>query len=118
MILLWLAAGVTAQAVSAPVETPPQASGGWEWLNTLNPPSRRRLEDEDERKQPKPQRRVIRDTGIVLAPEPVIERGRIPTVPAWDAMIELQRIQQEAEIARLERLRAIALADDDWLMMA
>lgn len=48
----------------------------------------------------------------------MIDTGIIEVTPAWDALVELQRIQDEAAIARQKKLRAIALSDDDWLMMA
>jgi hypothetical protein len=95
---------------------PPQpATGGWEWLNSLNPPSRRREEPEE---KPEPRRRRLKADTIELAPDLEVITGVIPSMPAWDMMAELQRRQAEAEAARLARLRAIALADDDWLMMA
>jgi hypothetical protein len=93
----------------------PQSTGGWEWLNSLNPPSRRREEPEE---KPEPRRRRLKADTIELAPDLEVVTGVIPSMPAWDMMAELQRRQAEAEAARLARLRAIALADDDWLMMA
>jgi hypothetical protein len=96
-------------------------SAGWSgWLNEL--PRPRRLEGDADEPPPKRKRRKKRnltpEAPFALAPDPLIERGVVQITPAWDVMVQIQQMQAEAEIARLERLRAIALADDEWLMMA
>jgi hypothetical protein len=103
--------------VSIAIVEQPSAGGSWAWLDAF---SRRRQEAPTE--EPKPKRkkrkRVKADT-IDLAPDgPVdVQTGIVEAVPAWDVLAELQRIQNEAAEARRQRLRAIALADDEWLMM-
>jgi hypothetical protein len=95
------------------IETP---SAGWSnWLNNI--PRPRQAEDEPKPKRKKRRKRKPDYEPFVPAPDPLIERGIVQITPAWDVMVQLQQMQQEAEIARLERLRAIALADDEWMMM-
>jgi hypothetical protein len=99
----------------ATVAEQPQA--GWSnWLNNI--PRPRQAEDEPKPKRKKRRKRKPEYEPFVPAPDPLIERGVVQITPAWDVMVQLQQMQAEAEMARLERLRAIALADDEWLMMA
>lgn len=100
--------------------------GSWAFLDAFSPRRRQRDADRDyvsPDETPKPKRkkrkRLKADT-IELAPDgPVeVQTGIVETKPAWDVLVELKRLGDEAEIARKQRLRAIALADDDWLMMA
>lgn len=100
-----------------------QPRAGWSnWLNQLPKPRQADAEAEAEiepvRKRKKRRRKTQDQEPFVPIPDPVIQRGIVETRPAWDVMAELQQMQQEAELARLERLRAIALADDEWMMMA
>jgi hypothetical protein len=101
--------------VVVPVQ--PQAGGGWyDWL------PRPRPVDVSADETPKPKRKKrkrLKADAIDLVPDgPVeVQTGIVETVPVWDVLAELQRIQNEAAEARRQRLRAIALADDEWLMM-
>ena len=104
-------------AVVPPVVAPAQPTGGWEWLNSLNPPSSRDIQEVDTPEPKRPKRKRLKAETIELAPDLEVQTGIIPVMPAWDALVELQRMQDEAEIARRERLRALVLADDEWLMM-
>jgi len=95
----------------------PAAGGQWrDWLPRRPDVSQ---EDTPELKPKRKKRKRVKADTIDLAPDgPVeVQTGIVETVPAWDALVELQRIQNEAAEARRQRLRAIALADDEWLMM-
>ena len=99
---------------------PAQPSGG-RWIDWLaRPPRQADLPDDDAPKPKKAKRKRYNADTIELAPDgPVeVQTGIVETIPAWDALVELQRIQNEAAEARRQRLRAIALADDEWLMMS
>lgn len=52
---------------------------------------------------------VTTQTGIIQVPS---------IIPALDVLGDMQAKQAQADQARLDRLRAIALADDEWLMVA
>lgn len=113
--LPWFQAG-TSGTVVPPVTLPP-GMGGWEWLNNLNPPRQRDPEDEPRQAKRKKRRKLKEPEEIVLAPDLTVETGIVETVPAWDALGRLQEASDEAERVRRKKLRMIALADDDWLMM-
>jgi hypothetical protein len=98
---------------------PAQAGGSWAFLDAFSP-RRSDVSRDDTPKPKKAKRKRLKADTIELAPDgPVeVQTGIVKTTPAWDVLIELQRLNDEAEIARQQRLRAIALADDEWLMMA
>lgn len=109
--------GIFDHRVTTTTSAPP-AGGSWAWLDAFRPRRRQDAPTEEPKPKRKRRKRVKADT-IDLAPDgPVeVQTGIVETVPAWDALVELQRIQNEAAEARRQRLRAIALADDEWLMM-
>ena len=118
MIVLWLAAGVVAQQSEAPpgpVETPVNG-GGHAWKGPVEP--HYRVHPEYEGKPKKKAKRVVEPEVITLAPTLHIQTGISPVRPAWDVMADLQQRADEADRIRRAKLRAIALADDDWLMVA
>ena len=93
-----------------------QPSGSGPWKGPIEPRYRVHPEYED---KPKKKKRVTQvGEQVILAGEPEIQTGVIAVRPAWDVMAEMQQRAEEAERARRERLRAIALADDEWLMVA
>jgi hypothetical protein len=96
----------------------PAAGGSWAWLDAFSPRRRQEAPTEAPKPKRKKRKRLKADT-IDLAPDgPVeVQTGIVEAVPVWDVLAELQRIQNEAAEARRQRLRAIALADDEWLMM-
>lgn len=118
MIVLWLAAGLVAQQAEAPpepVETP-IIGGGHAWKGPAEPQYRVHPEYED-----KPKKKRKRETvgeQVILAGEPEIQTGIIEVTPARNVLGEIQWKQAEAEQVRRDKLRAIALADDEWLMVA
>lgn len=90
--------------------------GGHAWKGPAEPKYRVHPDYED---RPKKKKRVTQvGEQVILAGEPEIQTGIIAVRPAWDVMAEMQQRAEEAERARQERLRAIALADDEWLMVA
>ena len=90
--------------------------GGHAWKGPAEP--RYRVYPEYEDKPRKKRKREKVGEQVILAGEPEIQTGIIEVTPARDVLGELQRQQAEAEQARRDRLRAIALADDEWLMVA
>ena len=98
-----------------------KGGGGSHWKGH-DGPKYRRYEEYDDTPAPaaeKPRKRIkIDGNQIILAGDPVIQTGIVQVKPAWDALVDLQRARDEADIERKKRLRAIALADDDWLMSA
>lgn len=116
--LPWFRGGTVETAVP---DTSQPAAGWSGWLN--NVPRPRRVEDEEDERQeqPKPKkkvRRYVADGGhVILEGDVTVQTGVIEATPAWDALSKLQRDYEEAERIRRKKLRAIALADDDWLMM-
>lgn len=117
MITLWLAAGIVAQQAEAPPEPVevPLGGGGHAWKGPAEPKYRVHPEYED---KPRKKKKVKQGQQVILAGEPEIQTGIIEVSPAWDALGVLERRQAEAEMARRKRLRAIAEADDEWLMVA
>lgn len=90
--------------------------GGHAWKGPAEPKYRVHPEYEDKPRKKRKREKVGEQ--VILAGEPEIQTGIIEVTPARDALGELQRKQAEAEQARRDRLRAIALADDEWLMVA
>ncbi len=90
--------------------------GGHAWKGPVEPQYRVHPDYEDKPK--KKRRKVTEPETIVLAPDITVQTGIVPVRPAWDVMAELQQRADEAERTRRAKLRAIALADDDWLMVA
>lgn len=118
MIVLLLTAGVLAQQSEAPpqpVEVP-LVGGGHAWKGPAEPKYRVHPEYEDKPKKKRKREKVGEQ--VILAGEPEIQTGIIEVTPARDVLGELQRRQAEADQARRDRYRAIALADDEWLMVA
>lgn len=70
--------------------------------------------------EPKPKKKKVKKAGeqVILAGEPEIHTGVIEVQPARDVLGELQRQRDAADRVRRAKLRAIALADDEWLMVA
>lgn len=101
---------ITAQADDQPI------GGGHAWKGPAEP--RYRVHPEYEDKPRKKRKREKVGEQVILAGEPEIQTGIIAVRPAWDVMAEMQQRAEEAERVRRERLRAIALADDEWLMVA
>lgn len=101
---------VAAEADDQPI------GGGHAWKGPAEP--RYRVHPEYEEKPKKKRKREKVGEQVILAGEPEIQTGIIEVTPARDVLGELQRKQAEAEQARRDRLRAIALADDEWLMVA
>lgn len=99
--------------------TGPIAGGGdgGRWKGPKEPEYRVHPEFAD---RPKKKKRRVTEEGpqVIIAGEPEIQTGIIEVTPARDVLGELQKKQAEAEKARLKRLRAIAAADDEWLMVA
>ena len=118
MITFWLVAGVVARAGEAPpvpVETPVNG-GGVAWRGPKQP--QYRVHPEYEAKPKKKRKTVTEPEVITLAPDLHVQTGIVETTPAWDAIGELDNLSAEAERLRKKKLRAIALADDEWLMVA
>ncbi len=90
--------------------------GGHAWKGPAEPQYRVHPDYEDKPK--KKRRKVTEPETIVLAPDLTVQTGIVPVRPAWDVMAEIQQRTDEAERIRRAKLRAIALADDDWLMVA
>ena len=90
--------------------------GGHAWKDPAEPQYRVHPEYEDKPK--KKRRKVTEPETIVFAPDLTVQTGIVPVRPAWDVMAELQQRADEAERIRRAKLRAIALADDEWLMVA
>lgn len=108
--------------VLGPVTVAPStavAAGGY-WPNVKRPEYRIHPEyDPDAKpKRKRKKKRKQEEQEIVILPAPVFEPKIITVSPALDVLSELQRIADEAARANAERLRAIAIADDEWLMMA
>jgi len=104
-------------ALDPPAEDTQQQTAGGVWRDWLPVRTPREYPEYVEAKPKRRKKRRPEPEQITLAPDPIIETGIIDVIPAWDVLVELQRIQEEAAIARQQRLRAIALADDEWLMM-
>lgn len=100
------------------------ASGGWEWLNNLNPPTRRPSDEAEEQEQPRRKRkRKSRKqktaAQIILETDAGdVETGIVPIRPANDVLARLDRQMKFAEAARAERFRRMIIADDEWMMTA
>jgi hypothetical protein len=109
-------ATLSANAANQPY---PPITGGGHWKGPPEPSYRIHDEyDPDAKGKKKRKKKKVIDGNVVIGPAPVIQTGIVEVKPAWDAMVDLQRMQEEAEQVRRERLRAIALADDEWLMVA
>jgi len=90
--------------------------GGYAWKGPAEPRYRVHPEYADKPKRKKRAKKVGEQ--IVLAPDPIIETGIIDVRPAWNVTAEMQKRAREAKRIRRAKLRAIALADDEWLMVA
>jgi hypothetical protein len=101
-----------------------QTSGGWEWLNNLNPPSRRLPDEAEETEQPRRKRKrksrklKAADQIILETDAGEIETGVVPIRPADDVLARIDRQMKFAAAARAERFRRLAIADDEWMMTA
>jgi hypothetical protein len=104
-------------AIAPPAQDTQQPTAGGVWRDWLPVRTPREYPEYVEAKPKRRKKRRPEPEQITLAPDPIIETGIIDVIPAWDVLVELHRIQEEAAIARQQRLRAIALADDEWLMM-
>jgi len=103
---------LTTQPVTQPIIT-----GGGRWREH-RPNYRIHPEYDDTPKQRRAKPAPV-ETGVVLVRDPIPELRLGPVTPALNMAAEFQRLQHEAEqaaFARLERLKAIAKADDDWLL--
>ena len=90
--------------------------GGYAWKGPAEPHYRVHPEYEDKPKKKRTRKKVGEQ--VILTGEPEIQTGIIEVTPALDALGEIQRSKDEAERIRRAKLRAIALADDEWLMVA
>lgn len=81
---------------------------------------RYRIHPEYDEKPKKKAKRKSEEDGkqVILKGKPEIHTGVVSVKPAFDALGKLKRTKDEAEAARLAKLRAIALAEDEWLMVA
>jgi len=93
------------------------AGGGFAWKGPAEPNYRVHPEYADKPAH-KTNKKVQTPEVIELAPDLHVQTGIAPVRPAWDVMAELQQRQSEADQARQDKLRQIALADDEWLMVA
>lgn len=107
--------GIFDHAAIAPVQPDERITGGGYWRE--HKPNYR-IHDEYADPPAKKKTKKVKKEGqqIILEGDPVIETGIIEVTPARNALAELDRIAKEAAAARKKRLRALALADDDWLM--
>lgn len=107
---------LTYSSVPVPVTPDDRITGGGSWRGTQEP--RYRVHEEyDDSKKTTVKRIKLGKPGSLEADNEVIT-GIVEVRPAWDVMVELQQQRDEAERARLERLKAIIQADDEWLMVA
>jgi len=111
--------GTSADLQYGAITTTTTGGGGY-WPEVKRPEYRIYPEYDD---TPKPEKRKVKrykaGNQVILESDGVtVQTGIIEVKPAWDALVELQQQRDEAERARLERLRAILLADDEWLMAA
>lgn len=88
-----------------------------------NRPRYRTFEEYDQKPaQKRKNARKISDQVILTDDGPTVHTGIIETTPARDVLSELNRLTDEAariaERERKKRLRAQALEEDEWLLMA
>lgn len=118
-ITVTLAATETSDSVSLAVldaQDQPISGGGSAWKGPAEPKYRVHPEYEDRPKKKRKREKVGEQ--VILAGEPEIQTGIIEVTPARDALGKLQQARDEADRIRRAKLRAIALADDEWLMVA
>ena len=118
MLLLWLATGVLTG--HGGVTPPPPAaiiSGGAGNYNFLN---RRKYKEDEVEDSPKPA--TLEIVKIGKAPHETITGLVIPKSKALratgrDRLQEIEKSRFDAKQARADHLRAIQLADDDWMLL-
>lgn len=96
--------------------TQPIITGGGRWRE--HRPNYRIHPEYDDTKPQRKKRANKVGPVVVLEPAPVIVTGIVEVKPAWDALVEIQQQRDEAERVRIKKLRALLLADDEWLMSA
>ena len=107
---------ISGTAATLVYESTSITGGGHAWKGPAEPKYRVHPEYEDKPKKKRKRGKVGEQ--VILAGEPEIQTGIIEVTPARDALGEIQRAKDEAERIRQAKFRAIALADDEWLMVA
>jgi len=103
-------------AVLSSPDVQPVTGGGFVWKGPQEP--NYQVHAEYDAKPRRKRKKVTEPETIVLAPDLTVQTGIVAVRPAWDVMAELQQRADDAEQVRRDKLRQIALADDEWLMVA